>query len=260
MSWMSCLLCVMCIYKDITVYCTVKELAAAVQFSLSIVLYSSCSVQFSKVSVQSVTVIMSLLKIVLSLDLGGTRRLQVLENNKVFIKDLATKKCAFFTPPRWKRFVGLINDIEEQIQLSFVGKPINYTMHIGGTWHVSVDSKFPTVDIRRWYEDVRTGLKPTRVGIVLTYPNWDKLKNAIVKVENEIPAMLAISSCWHDSQVDHMFCDECSPFYKVDDVTNVKIAEAAEKLMIDIGSSDDAVDFTQRRNILRTHPFFSDNE
>jgi len=42
---------------------------------------------------------MSLSKIVLSLDLGGTRRLQVLENNRIFIKDVATKKCAFFTPP-----------------------------------------------------------------------------------------------------------------------------------------------------------------
>jgi len=80
---------------------------------------------------------MALLKIVLSLDLGGTRWLQVHENNEIFIKDLATKKCAFFTPPRWKRFVGMISDIEEQVQISSVGK-----QHIGGTWYVSVDSKF----------------------------------------------------------------------------------------------------------------------
>jgi len=123
---------------------------------------------------------MSLSKIVLSLDLGGTRRLQVLENNEVLIKDLATKKCVFFTPPRWICFVGLIDDIEEQIQLSLVGKPINYIQHIGGTWYVSVNSKFPTVDIRRWYEDSRTELKPTRVGIALTYSNWDKLKWAVI--------------------------------------------------------------------------------
>ena len=37
---------------------------------------------------------MLLSKIMLSLDLGGTRRLQVHENNEVFVKDLATKKCA----------------------------------------------------------------------------------------------------------------------------------------------------------------------
>jgi len=114
---------------------------------------------------------MSLSKLALSLDLGGTRRLQVHENNEVFIKDLATKTCAFFTPPHWKRFVGLTANIEEQVQLSSVGITTNYIQHIGGTWHVSVDSKFPTVDIRRWYEDSRAGLKPTRVGIALTYSN-----------------------------------------------------------------------------------------
>jgi len=205
---------------------------------------------------------MLLSKIVLSLDLGGTRRLQVHENNEVFIKDLATKKCAFFTPPRLKRFVGVIGDIEEQVQLSSVGKTTDYTMHIGGMWHVSVDSKFPTVDIRRWYKDWRAGLSPklTRVGIALTYPNWEKLKTAIIDVENEIPAMLAVSPCWYDSQVDQMFCEECSPFHKMEDVTDVKAAEAAKKLMIDINSSDDAVDFTQRRKMLRTHPLFSDIE
>ena len=76
--------------------------------------------------------------------------------------------------------MGLVDDIEEQIQLSLVGKPINYTRHIGGTWYVSVNDKFPTVDIRRWYEDSWTELKPTRVGIALTYPNWDKLKWAVI--------------------------------------------------------------------------------
>jgi len=55
---------------------------------------------------------MSLSKLVLSLDLGEIRRLQVHENNKVFTKDLAINKCAFFTPPSWKCFVGVIADIE----------------------------------------------------------------------------------------------------------------------------------------------------
>ena len=140
---------------------------------------------------------MSLSKIVLSLDLGGIRRLQVHENNEVFINDLATKKCAFFTPPRWKRFIGLIADIEEHVQLLSVGKATHYTQQIGGTWYVSVDSKFPTVDIRCWYEDSRAGssLKPTRVGIALTYFNWEKLMMAIVEVQDVIPVNLAVSPC-----------------------------------------------------------------
>jgi len=203
---------------------------------------------------------MSLSKPVLSLGFGWNRRLHVHENNEVFNKGLDTKKCAFFTPPCWKRFVGLIANIEEQVQLSSVGITTNYIQHIGGTWHVSVDSKFPTLDIRCWYEDSRAGssLKPTHVGIALTYYNWAKLKKAIVEVENEIPAMLAVSPCWHNGQIDEMFCNECSPYRKVDDVADIRAAESAEKLMIDTDSSDGDVDFMRRRMMLRTHPLFSD--
>jgi len=133
--------------------------------------------------------------------------------------------------------------------------------HIGGTWYISVDTKFATVDIRGWYEDSRAGtsLKPTHIGILLTYLNWEKLKKAIVKVDDEIPAMLAVSPCWHESQIDQMFCDEWSPFHKVEDVTDVRAAEAAEKLMIDtdFNTSDGAVDFMQRRKMLRMNPLLT---
>ena len=158
------------------------------------------------------------------------------------------------TQPRWKRFVGVITDIEEHVQLWSVGKTTNYTQHMSGMWHVSVDSKFTTVNVRRSYEDSRAGssLKPTRVGIALTYFNWEKLKKAIIEVEDKIPAMLAVSPCWHESQIHQMICHECSPFHKVEDIADVKAAEAAEKLMVDNDSntSDGAVDFTQ-------HPLFS---
>ena len=119
-----------------------------------------------------------------------------------------------------------------------VGKTTHYTQHIGSTWYVSVDSKFPTGDIRRRYEDLtaETSLKPIHVGIALTYFNWEKLKKAIVEVEDEIPALLAVSPCWHESQIDQMFCDECCQFHKVDDVVNVRVAEAAEKLTINTDS------------------------
>jgi len=48
---------------------------------------------------------MALSKIVIAIDLGGSRRLHVDETNEVFIKDLVSMKCAFFTAPRWKRAV-----------------------------------------------------------------------------------------------------------------------------------------------------------
>jgi len=79
-------------------------------------------------------------------------------------------------------------------------------------------------------------LKPSCVGVALSDWNWDKLKNAIDKVHDQIPALVAISPCLHDSQTDLMLCDECSPDHKMEDIDDVKAAEAAEKLMIDTGS------------------------
>jgi len=56
-------------------------------------------------------------------------------------------------------------------------------------------------------------------------------------VEDEITAMSAVSPCWHESQIDQMFCDRCSPFHKVEDVADVRAAEAAEKLLTDTDSN-----------------------
>jgi len=75
----------------------------------------------------------ALSKIEMSIDLGGTRQLQVDENNEIFTKDVATKKCAFFTALHWKHFVGVIADIAEHVQISSVGKKTHYKQHIGGT-------------------------------------------------------------------------------------------------------------------------------
>jgi len=90
---------------------------------------------------------MALSKIILAIDLGGNRHLDVDETNEVFIKDLASMKCAFFTAPRWKRFVGMIADIDKHVQLASVGKMTKYREHIGGMWHVSVDSMCVNVNI-----------------------------------------------------------------------------------------------------------------
>ena len=55
-------------------------------------------------------------------------------------------------------------------------------------------------------------------------------------MENEIPAVIAISPCLHDSHIEQMICDKCTPYYNPE--------EAVENLMIDTNSStgDNAVE------------------
>jgi len=62
------------------------------------------------------------------------------------------------------------------------------------------------------------------------------LKKAAIQVENEIPAVIAISPCLHDSHIEQMICDKCTPYYNPE--------EAVENLMIDTNSStgDNAVE------------------
>ena len=181
---------------------------------------------------------MALSKIVLTIDLGGPRWLDVHENNEIIITDRCSKKCVFFTGPCWKRFVGMMADIDEHVQLVSAGVGTQYMQTIGGTWQVSVNNTFPIVDIRRWYNKTSIGvsLKPTAVGIAFTYPNCNKLKKAAIRVENEIPTMSAISPCLHDSHIEQMICDECTPYYNPE--------ETSENLMIDTNSStsDNAVE------------------
>ena len=40
--------------------------------------------------------------------------------------------------------MGLIVDIKEQVRLVRSSDMLNYIEHIGGTWHVSVNDKYPT--------------------------------------------------------------------------------------------------------------------
>jgi len=65
--------------------------------------------------------------------------------------------------------------------------------------------------------------------------------------------MLAVSP-WHDGQINEMFCDECSPYHKLECVADIRAAESAEKLTIYTDSSDGDVDFIRHRMMLRTHP------
>jgi len=78
---------------------------------------------------------MALSKIVLAIDLGGNRHLHVHKDNEVFIKDLVSTKCAFFMASRWKRFVGMIANIDRHVQLASVGKTTKYRLSLLSVIH-----------------------------------------------------------------------------------------------------------------------------
>jgi len=143
--------------------------------------------------------------------IGGAQYIFVTEENGVIIRDTTSGKLAHFTGRRWTQFVMEFHDIDGAIQQAMMLKPVNLKLHIGGNWHVSVTEKVPVIDIRRWYIcEVDSTLQPSSVGIALSYTQWYNLKKAVEEVQTEVPQLIAISPCWHDSQIDVERCEECT--------------------------------------------------
>ena len=76
---------------------------------------------------------------------------------------------------------------------------------------MSVTHEIPIIDICRWYIRDDSTLQPTPVGIALNYAQWFLLKKGIEEIQKEVPHLIAISPCWHESQIDVDKCLECTP-------------------------------------------------
>ena len=90
-------------------------------------------------------------KMLMIADLGDDREMSINDSHEAHIMDKVTKNCAYFTGPRWSRFVYMIEEIDVHVRQASWGKSTSYQKHIGGKWYVSVDDNYPTDDIRRWY-------------------------------------------------------------------------------------------------------------
>ena len=146
-----------------------------------------------------------------TIHLGGPRYIVVDDDYDVFIRDEKNTKRAHFSGSRWARFVSEIPMMDRIIERVKNYKPTDFKCHLGGTWHVSINDRFPVVDFRRWYMK-NSVLHPTTMGIALTHGQWEKLKNAVEQIEKEVPQLTAISACWHDEPEDTSKCRECNPY------------------------------------------------
>jgi len=144
--------------------------------------------------------------------LGDSRYLSVDVEQDVTIADQDNSgKRALLSAPRWVRLVEHMDDIDSAVQRAATLKPTQYKLHLGGNWFISISDELPFVDVRRWYKkgDDKTNLRPTLVGIALTFAQWNALKDVsqldVMKKEFE-----DVESCWHLSQKDQELCRECT--------------------------------------------------
>lgn len=94
------------------------------------------------------------------------------------------------------------------------GEHVNYQQHIGGGWHVSVNTGFACVDIRRFYLPL-FGLepKPTKEGIAIRLREWIAFVRALRRLfaDNE-PLRQVVPCCDNHDSETVMLCNECCPY------------------------------------------------
>jgi len=145
--------------------------------------------------------------------LSKDRMLTVDSDWDVFIRDeVHHNKKAFFTGKRFAKFLLSLNDINRFVGKARDGKDVTVKLHLGGGWHLSLSPGFACVDIRKFYQHSDKSIRPTKMGIALTYDEWDALMNAAATINNELDGFKAISICWHDSHEELEKCSECAPY------------------------------------------------
>ena len=150
-------------------------------------------------------------KQIFSESLGESRFISVDVEKDVTIGDVNyIGKRALLTAPRWVRLVEELDNIDSAVECAATLKPTQYKFYIGANWFVSISDELPFVDIRRWYKKGNeTNLRPTLVGIALTFAEWTLLKET-AKQDAMKKIFEDVESCWHLSQREELACPECT--------------------------------------------------
>ena len=147
-----------------------------------------------------------------------TRRHQ----NELIIVILNVNSEKFIEIPanRWASFLLLQADIDEAVKQLQEKKFVSYFEHFGGGWYVSVSTGIWCVDLRQFYCNEKSEIKPSKQGLALRISEWNTLMNLLPLIMSFDVDLLAVCPC--SMREDHLndrnivlACRECSPFVNV---------------------------------------------
>ena len=122
-----------------------------------------------------------------------------------------TKKGIALNLEKWKKLqYCFLENVDSAVGQYQDSKPVDLFIHLGGNYHVSVKSGYPLVNIRRWFvPEGQETLTPTKAGIALTFLQWEKLKSAMLLVEELLNGELDnVNFCEesHQNQIGALAC------------------------------------------------------
>ncbi len=119
---------------------------------------------------------------------------------------------------RFARFMMTRLEIDIAKRALSVGSDsVDVREHIGGGVHVCVKSGLHLVDIRKYFVPVGTVSPiPTRMGIALKFPEWEKLTEYLDVIKSLSPELTDAEPCFnaedHANVMGFLQCTECSPY------------------------------------------------
>jgi hypothetical protein len=109
---------------------------------------------------------------------------------------------------RWKKLENIFDAIAKAVE----EYPSNFKYYLGGNHYVSITEGYGRVDLWKfWLPEGLDQIKATLKGISLTFEAFGKLKDCVSTIDSHIPELEAVVPCFHQNQLDLLWCTECSP-------------------------------------------------
>lgn len=102
--------------------------------------------------------------------------------------------------------------LEESVRTMELNQDTFYRRHLGGNWHVTVQSGFNRVDIRKfWFPEGANDIRVTKKGVSLTFVQFRELRNGLRIIDSFVQELCDVVPCYSDPNHDIANCLECTP-------------------------------------------------
>jgi len=97
---------------------------------------------------------------------------------------------------------------------------------------LSLSPGFRCVDFRKFFQHDDNSIRPSKLGIALSYDQSDALLNAAATFNNELDGFKAISTCWHATDNELEKYSECTPFKSSEKAVPFHISQTQQAMSL----------------------------
>lgn len=148
-------------------------------------------------------------------DYKGTVYIHIRNYGNVGLKKYPTKQGVSLNISRWLLLQQNEKEIDGELRkgierVLFKEKRI----HLGGGVYVTLNPRYPTVDIRHFWKPLDSNKAvPTKRCVALNKTKWNTLRSVFGMMTDFVPELINGVICSHDNENGMLECEECNPFH-----------------------------------------------